>query len=114
MFESIEKYNELCKSRPHPTFWHHNLIDSERLCKDNRELKHFMNYITNPQRYSYDVVENTDYRTLGDSIDAGTVTEPKNLPSNVHSFCYKNGNEYRIINKVVDHPDLIEDEKNPL
>ena len=112
MFASIEKYDHLCKTRTHPSFWHNNLIDAERLCKDDRELKHFMSYIINPTRYSYDLVENPEYRTLGDSIDEGVVMEPKDLPCNVQSFAYKNGNEYRIINKVVDTPEIQEDEKS--
>jgi hypothetical protein len=116
MFESIKKYNELCKTRSHPSFWHNNLIDAELTCKDDREKKHFYNYIVNPSTYSYDRVESPDYRTLGDSIDQGTIVEPKDLPSNVESTLYKNGNEYMVYNKVVDTViDVIEeeDEKHP-
>lgn len=110
MFASIKKYDQLCKARTHPNFWHANLLEAEKVCENDRELKHFFNYIINPSTYSYAAVEHPDYRTLGDSIDDGTIIEPKDLPSNVESYLYKNGNEYTIINKVVDSPVLEEND----
>lgn len=113
MFSSIEKYKNLCRTRTHPDFWHSNLIEAEKLCKDERESKHFMNYIYNPTSYSYDEVESEDYKTLGDIIDSGEVKPIKDLPANMETQMFKNGNEITIINKLREMEKLseLDDEK---
>ena len=109
MFRSIEKYKDLCSRRTHPDFWHANLIDAEKLCKDDRESKHFMNYIYNPNGYSFDEVESEDYKTLGDIMASGEVKPIKDLPANMETQVYQNGNEITIVNKLRDLAIIEED-----
>ena len=112
MFRSIEKYKKLCSTRTHPDFWHRNLIEAEKLCKNDQETKHFMNYIYSPDSYSYDAVESEDYKTLGDIIDSGDVKPIQPLPSNMQSKMYKNGNEITIITKMLGASTINEDDEH--
>jgi hypothetical protein len=112
MFQSIEKYKKLCSTRTHADYWHRNLIDAEKLCQTEQESKHFMNFIHNPDEYSYEKVESKEYRTLGDIIDSNEVKQIKQLPSNMETKYYKNGNEITVVNKMRDMTiNEVDDEK---
>ena len=100
MFRSIEKFKELHNTRTDPTFWAENIIESSRLSKDDRETKHFYAFIMNPKTYSYDHVESSEYRTLGDTIDDNKVDiKYTPYPDYIETQVYKNGDEYTIYNK---------------
>jgi hypothetical protein len=84
--------------RSSPEFWAENIIESSRLCKNDREIKHFYSYIVDPCKYSYDVVESESYKVMGDTVKEDTTPYPANIKTHI----YKNGNEYTIYNENTD------------
>ena len=100
-FPAIEKYKELSRTRPLHDDWHLNIIECEKMCQNDREVKHLMNYIHNPNGYNFEEVESPDYLTVGDLIDQNKLAELQPLPKEFQSTLYKNGNEMTIINKYV-------------
>ena len=98
MFRSIEKFKELYFTRTDPKFWADNIVQSSKLCNDDRETKHFYAYIIDPNGYKYSNVESSEYRTLGDvTNDTDIRHEP--YPEHIETQVFKNGNEYTIYNK---------------
>ena len=92
MFESIRTYQKLCKQRKCPSFWADNIIDSEKLCKNEEEQKHFYQYITNPKEYCPELVDGV--ATLGELEKAGLLKDDiKCHPAGFETKVYKNGQE---------------------
>ena len=50
------------------------------MCKSEQELKHFMCYVHNPFHYSYEMVEDPNYRTLEDTIRDGKLQKIEPMP----------------------------------
>ena len=119
MFASIQKFKELYGSRTDPSFWADNIVQASFLCKDDRETKHFYAYIIDPRTYSYDHVESSEYRTLGD-VTNDTDIQREAYPEYMETQVFKNGDEYTIYNKNTKQPELVtvsegdHDEKSPM
>jgi hypothetical protein len=120
MFKSIDKFKKLYSTRTDPSFWAENIIESSRLCANDRETKHFYAYVIDPNGYDFDHVESGEYKTLGDvipenSIDVETGEE---YPTYMETQVFKNGHEYTIYNKnnldhLLENVEEEHDEKNP-
>lgn len=92
MFESIRKYDTLCKQRKCPSFWADNIIDSEKLCKNEEEQRHFYTYIMNPKKYKPELVDSV--LTLGQLEKRGLLKDDiKRYPKNFTTKVYENGIE---------------------
>ena len=119
MFASIQKFKELYGARTDPSFWADNIIQASKLCKDDRETKHFYAYIINPKTYRYDHVESPDYKTIGD-VTNDTDIQVESYPDFMETQIFKNGDEYTIYNKNTSQQLLTtvseynHDEKSPL
>ena len=103
-FPSIEKYKELQKTRWRDCYWHLNLIECEKMCQSEQELKHFMCYVHNPFHYSYEIVEDPNYRTLEDTIRDGKLQKIEPMPKGFVTKMYKNGNEITIVDEYKPDP----------
>jgi hypothetical protein len=109
-FASIEHYKKLCQTRSDLGFWAENIFDCEKLASSPQEQKHFYAYLTNPNGYDFETVEQTE--TLGDLEKRGELPECEPADERQIAEVYKNGNDYKIyVRNVVD--DEKDDEKMP-
>ena len=113
MFESIEKYKDLCKHRRDPSFWADNIIEAEKCCQSEEEARHFYMYVLNPRKYkSGSVLTRETHLTLGDLEKANKLfDERKPLPPQLKETVYENGIERIIVVKNTSTPVIEEDDE---
>ena len=110
VFPSIEFFKEIIKKGSDPGFWAENIFDCEKLASSPQEQKHFYAYLTNPNGYDFETVEQTE--TLGDLEKRGELPEDEPADERQTAEVFQNGNDYKIfVRNVVD--DEKDDEKMP-
>lgn len=109
MYESIQRHKKLSKERRCPSFWADNIIDSEKLCENDEEQKHFYQYIMNPRTYDPKLVDSVV--TLGQLEDCGMLKDDiEKYPAGFETKVFKNGNEI-ILNVCEVKGDVEEDDE---
>jgi hypothetical protein len=96
--DAIDKLKHMSKTRPNAVDWHHNIITAHALCKTERDYKLFHLYLSNPEGFQSERVDDENYKTLGDIIDNMTDIQKeehviKPYPSYMNERITLNGNQ---------------------